>query len=284
MDDEALSWFVDNTWPSACWRARRGRRGRVGGVTREVRVALDPQAAGAGRHRGRCLAPAAPGAAGSAGGRTDLGGSEQSVRTIATVQTAAELARWTCRCPTAAACGWTRWPPSATPWPSRARRAAQRQAGGGLRDGPQPRAPAKWTWPPACAPRWPSCKAEHPDLELTEAFNFVDPVQENYDGSMCCCTKARCWPCWWCGCSCATGAPPWCLGRGAAAVGHSRPSSACTCWAFRSTSSRCWRCRWWSASWWTTPSSRSRTSCATCAWARRPTRRRWRRPTRSAWR
>ena len=27
-------------------------------------------------------------------------------------------------------------------------------------------------------------KAEHPDIAVTEAFNFVDPVQENYDGSM----------------------------------------------------------------------------------------------------
>ena len=27
-------------------------------------------------------------------------------------------------------------------------------------------------------------KAAHPDIEITEAFNFVDPVQENFDGSM----------------------------------------------------------------------------------------------------
>jgi multidrug efflux pump subunit AcrB len=27
-------------------------------------------------------------------------------------------------------------------------------------------------------------KAEHPDITITEAFNFVDPVVENYDGSM----------------------------------------------------------------------------------------------------
>src|SRR5574343_549229 len=46
----------------------------------------------------------------------------------------------------------------------------------------------------------------------------------------------------------------------------------------------CSRCRWSSAYWWMTPSSRSRTSCATCAWARRPTRRPWKRPTKSAWR
>jgi multidrug efflux pump subunit AcrB len=27
-------------------------------------------------------------------------------------------------------------------------------------------------------------KGEHPDIEITEAFNFVDPVVENYEGSM----------------------------------------------------------------------------------------------------
>ncbi|MDO9009735.1 MAG: efflux RND transporter permease subunit, partial [Thiobacillus sp.] len=27
-------------------------------------------------------------------------------------------------------------------------------------------------------------KVEHPDMSITEAFNFVDPVQENFDGSM----------------------------------------------------------------------------------------------------
>ena len=45
----------------------------------------------------------------------------------------------------------------------------------------------------------------------------------------------------------------------------------------------CWRSRWWSAFWWMTPSSRWKTSCATCAWARHRTRPRWRPPTKSAW-
>ncbi len=47
----------------------------------------------------------------SAGGRTDLGGSEQPVRTLATVQTAQELAGLTLALLMAAICGWTRWPP-----------------------------------------------------------------------------------------------------------------------------------------------------------------------------
>ena len=52
--------------------------------------------------------------------------------------------------------------------------------------------------------------------------------------------------------------------------------------AFRSTSSACSASRWSPAFSSTTPSSRSRTSCATCAWANRPIAPPSRRPTRSA--
>ena len=67
---------------------------RVGGVNREIRVDLDParllalnaSAADISRQL-RQIQQEAP------GGRTDMGGAEQSVRTIATVQSADELAR-----------------------------------------------------------------------------------------------------------------------------------------------------------------------------------------------
>ena len=43
MDDEALSWFVDNTISKALLSVRGvGAVARVGGVTREIRVELDP--------------------------------------------------------------------------------------------------------------------------------------------------------------------------------------------------------------------------------------------------
>jgi multidrug efflux pump subunit AcrB len=113
MDDEALSWFVDNdvakkllTVPGV------GAVNRVGGVDRQVHVALDPlklQALGATAadvSRQLRLVQTE-----SAGGRTDLGGSEQPVRTLATVQTAQELAGLTLALLMAAICGWTRWPP-----------------------------------------------------------------------------------------------------------------------------------------------------------------------------
>jgi hypothetical protein len=88
MDDEALSWFVDNDRRASLLAVRGvGAVNRVGGVTREVRVALDPQklqalgatAADISRQLRQVQQE-------SAGGRTDLGGGEQPVRTMATVQ------------------------------------------------------------------------------------------------------------------------------------------------------------------------------------------------------
>jgi len=95
MDEEALSWFVDNNITKSLLSVRGvGAVSRVGGVTREVRVEPDPV---------RLLALGATIAdisrqlrqiqQDASGGRADIGGIEQSVRTIATVQSAEELAR-----------------------------------------------------------------------------------------------------------------------------------------------------------------------------------------------
>ena len=95
MDDEALSWFVDNTLTRSLLSVRGvGAVARVGGVTREVRIEIDPArlqalnatAADISRQLRQTQQEAS-------GGRTDIGGAEQSVRTIATVKSADELAR-----------------------------------------------------------------------------------------------------------------------------------------------------------------------------------------------
>src|SRR5690606_17774130 len=94
-DAEALSWFVDNTVSKAMLSVPGvGAVARVGGVAREIAVDIDPQ---------RLLAIGATAADVSRqlrriqqdtpGGRTDVGGAEQSVRTIGTVRSAEELAR-----------------------------------------------------------------------------------------------------------------------------------------------------------------------------------------------
>jgi multidrug efflux pump subunit AcrB len=95
MSEEELSWFVDNNITKLLLGVKGvGAVYRVGGVTRQVRVELDPT---------KLLALTISATEVSSqlrqtqqeasGGRTDLGGMEQSVRTVATVQTAAQLAQ-----------------------------------------------------------------------------------------------------------------------------------------------------------------------------------------------
>ncbi len=95
FDAEELSWFVDDTVAKRLLSVPGlGAVKRVGGVDREVRVELDPaRMAALGvsaldvSRQLRNVQREAP------GGRGDVSGAEQSVRTIATVQTADQLAR-----------------------------------------------------------------------------------------------------------------------------------------------------------------------------------------------
>ena len=95
MDTQELSWFVDNSVTKRLLSVPGvGAVKRMGGVSREVRVELDALKMAALNasaldvsRRLRQVQQEAP------GGRGDVGGAEQSVRTIATVQSAAELAR-----------------------------------------------------------------------------------------------------------------------------------------------------------------------------------------------
>jgi len=186
MDDEALSWFVDNQVTRAMLSVRGvGAVSRVGGVTREVRVELDPlrlQALGASAADiSRQLRETQREAA---GGRTDVGGGEQSVRTIGTVQSAAELAsmeialsdgrrirldqvadvRDTVAEPRQAA--YLDGRPVVGFEIVRSRGAGEVEVAAGVRA------------------ELARLRAAHPDIQVTEAFNFVDPVIENYQGSM----------------------------------------------------------------------------------------------------
>jgi multidrug efflux pump subunit AcrB len=94
MDEEGLSWFVDDTIAKAVLAAPGvGSFARVGGVQREVRVEVDPvqlfaldvTVAEVSQALQRVQRE-------QSGGRGQLGTAEQSVRTIATVRTAQDLA------------------------------------------------------------------------------------------------------------------------------------------------------------------------------------------------
>lgn len=95
LDDQELSWFIDNTLTKRLLSVPGlGAVKRVGGVDREVRVELDTARMAAlnvaaidvSRRLG-LVQQEAP------GGRGDVSGAEQAVRTIATVKSAAELGK-----------------------------------------------------------------------------------------------------------------------------------------------------------------------------------------------
>ena len=186
MDDEALSWFVDNTIAKRLLSVRGvGAISRVGGANREIQVALDParlQALGAtASDISRQLRQVQQD---YAGGRTDLGGSQQPVRTLASVTSAAELGdlefslgdgrrihldqvatiRDTIAEPTSAAL--LNGKPVVGFEVARSKGASEVEVGAAVQK--------------ALA----EIRQQHPEIEITEAFDFVTPVAEEYEGSM----------------------------------------------------------------------------------------------------
>ncbi len=115
MDEEALSWFVQDTVGKTLLAVKGvGRFERIGGVDREVRVTVDPvKMAALGVSATEISRALKQGQMESSGGRAQIGHVEQSIRTVATVARAADLAAMPI-----ALCVSIRWPPSPTVSPS----------------------------------------------------------------------------------------------------------------------------------------------------------------------
>ena len=186
MSEADLSWFVDNNVTKAILSVRGvGLVTRVGGVTRQVNVELDPDkllslsvSAGEISQQLRKIQQEA------AGGRADIGGIEQSVRTIATVQTAEQLGQM-----------------EITLRDGRRIRlnevaevsdgAAERRSAALLNGKPvvgfeitRSLGASSVEVEDGVIKILEELKVKHPKLEVTEAFNFVNPIRENYQGSM----------------------------------------------------------------------------------------------------
>ena len=186
MDAEGLSWFVDDTVTRTLLGVPGvGSVSRVGGASREVRVELDPNrllalrttAADISRQLRQVQQEAS-------GGRAGFGGAEQAVRTIATVQTAAEIGAIELalsdgrriRLDEVATVSDTVAEPRAVAFldgaPSvgfeivRARGAGELEVAEGVRAALE------------------GVRERHPEMRITEAFNDVDRVDESYSSSM----------------------------------------------------------------------------------------------------
>jgi multidrug efflux pump subunit AcrB len=186
MDEEAISWFVENDISKLLLSVPGvGAVNRVGGADREVQVVVDPlklQALGTTvADVSRQLAQVQ---IERAGGRADIGGSQQPLRTLSAVKSAQELAsvevalsdgrrvrldqiatvKDTVAEPTAAA--FLDGKPVVGFEVARSRGASEVEVGHGVRD------------------KLKALQAERSDLHITESFDFVTPVEEEFAGSM----------------------------------------------------------------------------------------------------
>lgn len=186
LDDEALSWFVDDTLSRKLLAVPGvGAVNRVGGVERQVQVELDVARLQALRvSAGEVSRQLRQVQIEAAGGRTDLGGAEQAVRVLANVKSAAELAGYQIAL-------------------NDGRRLRLDQMAR-IRDGiAEPRSAALLDGQPVIGFEVARSKGasevevgagvraalaqlrlEHPDLSISESFDFVTPVKDEYEASL----------------------------------------------------------------------------------------------------
>lgn len=186
MDAEALSWFVDDALTKKLLSVKGvGSITRVGGVNRQIWVELDTAkmqslnatAADISRQLGLIQLEVA-------GGVTKISGSEQPIRTMAKVKSADELANMEIaltdgrkvRLNQVANVIDTIAEPKSAAFldgksvigfeVSRSKGASELEVGAGVYK------------------VLDAIKLKHPDFKITEAFNFVQPVQDEFDASM----------------------------------------------------------------------------------------------------
>ena len=186
FDEEGLSWYVDDTITKTLLNVKGvGAVNRVGGVTREVVVELDPlkmQALGVSaldvsrQLRNTQLE--------TAGGRADLGVGEQPLRTIATVENANQLKEISIVLSNGRR---VKLPEIATIKDTIADRRSAALLNGQDVVGfeiTRSKGASEVEVGQGVAKALAELQAQRPDLTIVEAFNFVEPVEDDFDSSM----------------------------------------------------------------------------------------------------
>jgi multidrug efflux pump subunit AcrB len=186
LDEEALSWLVDHELTRKLLAIKGvGAVNRVGGVTRQVRVALDPQRMQAlGVTAAQVSQQLAHMQQEASGGRIDLGAAEQPVRTTATVQSAQEVSRIEL---SLSGGRRVRLDQIATVSDT----LAEPRSWAGLNGQPvvgfevvRSRGASEVAVGQAVRQVLAEYRAARSDLEIQEAFDFVTPVEDEYQGSL----------------------------------------------------------------------------------------------------
>ncbi|MCA0240958.1 MAG: efflux RND transporter permease subunit [Proteobacteria bacterium] len=185
-DEKDLSWFVDNDIAKAMRAVKGvGTFARVGGIDREVHVDLDPTLmAGLGVTPADVSTRLKAVQTESSGGEGQIGGQRQSTRTIATVGTPAEVGAITL--PLADG-RYVRLDQIARISDSHAERTTLAFRDGKPVIGFQITRSKGFSDVQVADDVRAAVKrfaAQHADLRITEASNTVEPVEDNYEGSM----------------------------------------------------------------------------------------------------
>jgi multidrug efflux pump subunit AcrB len=186
MDDEALSWLVDNTISKQLLAVRGvGGVNRVGGANREVRVAINAEKLQAlGATVAEINRSLKQNQVETAAGRSELGGQEQTVRALGLVNSATELgglsvtlndgrrlrldqlATISDTVAEARSAALLNGKPVVGFEIMRSKGASEIEVGNGVKA------------------ILDTLKVSHPNVQLTPVFDFVVPIDEEYHGSM----------------------------------------------------------------------------------------------------
>ena len=186
LDDEALSWLVDDELTRKLLAIKGvGAVNRVGGVTRQVRVELDVQRLQAlGMTAVQVSQQLAQMQQEASGGRIDLGSGEQPVRTLATVKSAQELGQVEL-----SASGGRRVRLEQIARVSDG--LAEPRSWAGLNgqavvgfEVVRSRGESEVAVGRAVRRVLAEYRVARPDIEIQESFDFVTPVEEEYQGSL----------------------------------------------------------------------------------------------------
>jgi multidrug efflux pump subunit AcrB len=186
LNEQELSWFVDNDITKTMLAVKGvAQVNRVGGVDREIQVDLDPAAmASLGINPASVSSLLKSAAKDASGGRGDIGGLRQSVRTLGAVGSAEDVAALTLALPDGRR---IRLEQVARIRDTNAERSTRAYFNGQPVIGFQITRSKGFSDAGvaenvrAAVTRF---AASHPQVSITEAYNTVEPVEENYRGSM----------------------------------------------------------------------------------------------------
>ena len=186
MDETELSWFVDNDMTKALLSVSGvGEVSRVGGVDREVHVDLDPRLInslnlGAGSVSSLLKAVQSD----SSGGRGEIGGSRQAIRTLGAVSSVEELKHTAIPLPGGAV---MRLEEIATVSDSFADRTSMAYVDGERVVAVQVKRSNGFSDLGVAAGLEDAVKnfaAAYPEIEIVKAYSTTGPIEDNYGGSM----------------------------------------------------------------------------------------------------